>query len=92
MSRPISARYLQVDQLLGRAVYSRDGRKLGRVRDLVATRRGEVLCVTGLLVGPGALLTRFGWKSKRHGTEIAWGDVVEFSSRIVVHEQGARDR
>ena len=49
-------------ELLGRRVVAADGRDLGRVADLVAEPWGEALRVTALLVGPGAIARRIGFR------------------------------
>lgn len=44
--------------LRGMRVKTSDGCNLGRVADLVAERRGDDLCVIGLLVGAGGVMRR----------------------------------
>ena len=53
--------------LVGKTVVEADGRRLGRVADLVAGRRGESVCVMGLLIGPGALLRRIALRRSPFG-------------------------
>lgn len=48
--------------LIGKQVITADGRRLGRVIDLVAERQGEALSVTALLVGQTGLARRIGFK------------------------------
>jgi hypothetical protein len=57
---------------------------LGRVYDLVVQREGDDLCVTALLVGAHAWLTRFGWTPHEHGTRIPWGDIERLAPQITV--------
>jgi sporulation protein YlmC with PRC-barrel domain len=60
---------VRAHDLLGSIVFTSDGKKLGRVFDLEATRTGPVLNniegrafeLSGLLVGYGALLQRLGF-------------------------------
>jgi sporulation protein YlmC with PRC-barrel domain len=49
-------------ELVGKTVVDAEGTTVGRVADLVAERRGDALCVTALLVGPGALLRRIAFR------------------------------
>lgn len=54
-------------ELVGKTVVEADGRRLGRVADLVAERRDEAVCIVGLLVGPGALLRRIALRRSPFG-------------------------
>ena len=59
--------------LLGMQVIDAAGAHVGRVADLVAGKRGETLCVTGLLVGRSALVQRIGFTRESHPPlEIPW--------------------
>ena len=51
-------REVQVEALLGRELHDVDGRKVGRVEELVVERRGTEWIVVELHVGIGALLER----------------------------------
>jgi sporulation protein YlmC with PRC-barrel domain len=53
-------RRFQLDLLIGRQVYDAQGRKLGRVDEILLVRRGEVYEVEGLLIGTNSLLERLG--------------------------------
>jgi sporulation protein YlmC with PRC-barrel domain len=85
MSRPATIR---AQELLGRKVYDRDGKKLGRVYDMETGRVGDELRVISLAVGIGTWITRFGWDPSPHGKRIPWADVESFSPHIVVRRQG----
>jgi sporulation protein YlmC with PRC-barrel domain len=73
-----------VHELLGREVRAADGRRIGRVYDLAADKRGDELCVTGLLVGPSAWLERFGWTKRPHGRTVPWEDIASLQPAIVL--------
>jgi len=49
---------LHVEALLGRVLHDADGRKIGRIEELVAEQRGTEWIVVELHVGIGALLER----------------------------------
>jgi sporulation protein YlmC with PRC-barrel domain len=53
-------RRFQLDLLVGRRVYDAEGRKLGRVDEIVLIRRGDLYEVEGLLIGANSLLERLG--------------------------------
>jgi sporulation protein YlmC with PRC-barrel domain len=53
-------RRFQLDLLIGRQVYDAEGRKLGRVDEILLVRQGEVYEVEGLLTGANSLLERLG--------------------------------
>jgi sporulation protein YlmC with PRC-barrel domain len=61
-----------------------DGARLGRVKELNAERRGDALCVTTLIVGERAWLSRIGWTDIEHGKEIPWERVAAVGSGIVL--------
>lgn len=44
--------------LLGKRVVTADGKRLGRIADLIAERRGDALCITGMRLGTQALVRR----------------------------------
>jgi len=56
----VSQSTVHVEDLLGRAVTSADGRRVGRIEEVVAERRGHEHEVAAYLLGPGALLERLG--------------------------------
>lgn len=51
-------REARVEELIGRKLCDVDGRKVGRIEELVAEQRGTDLVVIEVHVGPGALLER----------------------------------
>ncbi len=51
--------------LVGKRVIASDGRKVGRIADLVAKAEGDKLCVTAMLVGPSALIRRITFNRSR---------------------------
>jgi sporulation protein YlmC with PRC-barrel domain len=52
------ARFVHLEDLIGRAVVTEDGRRVGRVEEVRAERRGDEYEVTEYLLGTGALLER----------------------------------
>lgn len=89
MSDTTDTTTLPIQSLLGRPVYDSNHRKLGRVYEFEAGRVGDDLCITALLVGPGSLLTRFGWTDREHGTRIPWEEIVSLSPHITVRPESA---
>lgn len=55
---PLTVREARVEELLGRKVCDVDGRKVGRIEELIAEQQGTELVVVEVHVGPGALLER----------------------------------
>ncbi|MDQ3863671.1 MAG: PRC-barrel domain-containing protein [Actinomycetota bacterium] len=51
---------LQLDLLVGRRVYDSEGRKLGRVDEILLVREGDRYEVEGLLIGVNGLAERLG--------------------------------
>lgn len=79
-------------ELVGTIVVQADGRTLGRVADLIAERRGEALCVTGLLIGPGALLRRIAFRRSPFGGAplaqfVPWEQVARVDRQIHLREE-----
>jgi sporulation protein YlmC with PRC-barrel domain len=80
----VRLRYLE---LVGKPVVTSDDHDLGRVADVVVEPHNEMLCVTGLLVGPSALLRRISFKRgaffravpPRH---VPWTLVTRIDTRI----------
>lgn len=77
-------------ELVGKMVIDGDGRAVGRVADVIAERRGESLCVTGLLVGPGALLRRIAFRRWPFGDAplaqfVPWERIERIERRIYLH-------
>jgi len=56
MSRKL--RFIHLEDLLGRGVLAEDGRRVGRIEEIRAERRGDDYEVTEYLLGPGALVER----------------------------------
>lgn len=89
---------MRVHELLGKEVVAVSGRRLGRVADLEAERRGDDLCVVALLVGPAALFSRI-WSARigglrLHAQRVAWCDVASIDRRVQLaverlHDDGA---
>jgi len=74
-------------ELVGKQVVDANGAAAGRVADLVADRRGDSLCIVGLLVGPGALLRRIAFRRMPLGGAplaqfIPWEAVARIDRRI----------
>jgi sporulation protein YlmC with PRC-barrel domain len=84
MSRLASAETIRAQALMGRKVRDASGKELGRVYDMETARRGDDLCVTALLVGPGAWLTRFGWTEHEHGRRVPWEEIESLSPHLIV--------
>jgi sporulation protein YlmC with PRC-barrel domain len=63
-------------------VVDANGKRLGRVSDVVAERRGEDLCVTHLIVGARGWIGRFGPFGKNEGRHIPWEQISELGSPI----------
>lgn len=51
---------LQLDLLVGRRVYDAEGRKLGRIDEILLGREGDNYAVEGLLIGVNGLAERLG--------------------------------
>jgi sporulation protein YlmC with PRC-barrel domain len=79
-----------VQGLLGCEVIDAAGKKLGRVREVVAERCGDELCVTHFELGTAALLERLGPWDKSAGRRIAWEEIAELGPPIRLRERGSR--
>jgi len=75
-------------ELLGRRVRDRDGKKIGRVYDLETGHVDGALRVTALMVGAGSWISRFGWSQQPHGTRIPWQDITSLAPEITVRSAG----
>lgn len=53
---------IRYSELIGKMVVDSSGARVGRIRDLLAERRGDALRVTAILVGEAALLQRIAFK------------------------------
>ena len=92
MSVPASPHTMRVYDLVGQQVYDADGKKLGRVHDLVADHQDDNLCVTGLVFGRGGWVERFGWTRRPYGKRVRWEYVERWEPRIVLRRgAGVRD-
>ncbi len=72
-------------QLLGREVVDRDGNRVGRVVDLVASSPDDRhLVVTGLLVGERGLAQRIdGVRHQWRPKHVRWRDIAELDDRRI---------
>jgi sporulation protein YlmC with PRC-barrel domain len=78
------SRRIPLHTILGMDVHDANGKRLGAVQEMKAERRGDALCVTALVVGDRALLSRIGWTTTEHGQEIPWERVASVGSGIVL--------
>ena len=74
--------------LIGKQVVDADGVSVGRIRDLLAERRGESLCVTTIAVGELALAQRVAFRLRRkdqarHRHDIPWSLIERFDGPIL---------
>jgi sporulation protein YlmC with PRC-barrel domain len=83
---------ITVHELLGRQVYDADGKKVGRVEDLVAERRGDEFRVTGIVVGRWGLIDRFGWSRTERGPQVPWDEIRSLEPKITLRTRGVRGR
>jgi sporulation protein YlmC with PRC-barrel domain len=85
---------MRLSELLGRAVVSEHGERLGRIHDVRGELAGGRLRITGLAAGELGILERYGvgthgsggpGHAKVHGHEvIAWERVVRVGQEVVV--------
>lgn len=75
---------IRAHDLLSRAVVDAQGKTVGHVQEIVAEGDGANLVITGLLLGPGAWITRFGWARGRHGRYVSWDEVASWAPRITL--------
>ncbi len=75
---------VRLQELMGRVVVDAAGRRLGRVVECLAERRGDDLCVTALLIGPGAWRGRFGPGRGNHGRRVSWDAIAALAPHIIV--------
>lgn len=96
---------LRASSLLGTAVLDRDGRSLGRLRDLRLRAHGDHHRIEGLVTGQGVIAERFGYaygevrgpwllvvimgRLARRTRYIPWVDVEEIASDRIVVKQTA---
>jgi sporulation protein YlmC with PRC-barrel domain len=93
---------MRLSDLLHREVVTESGRKLGRVHDVRAARRGDGLYVTAVLIGRRALIEHFGLgiaegrkgEMLRTGAEtVPWDAVLRLTSgKLVVRDGTETDR
>ena len=83
---------MRLSELLGLAVSTESGERLGVVHDVRAELRPRSLAVTGVVVGAAGVLERLGvGMLRRGGTDhgvVAWSDVVRADHRGVVVRDG----
>jgi sporulation protein YlmC with PRC-barrel domain len=92
---------MRLSELLHREVVTESGQKLGHVHDVRAERKGDRLLITAVLVGPRALLERFGLgiadgkqgsKLRTAAKSIPWEAVVRLASGKVIVRDGTEAR
>lgn len=59
---------VRLEDFVGKPVRDAEGRRIGRLEDVRAERRGEELVVVDYLVGPAAFLERFSIAGMARGT------------------------
>jgi sporulation protein YlmC with PRC-barrel domain len=71
-----------IELLLGRRVYDRTGRPVGRIQELHAEREGDYHVVVAIDLGPVALLERLAvrhlgmsWAGRPHGYRVSWDQI-----------------
>ena len=74
---------LFAQQLVGRRVEDAQGKRLGRVYDLVAEPQDEDLYLTGLLIGARSWWTHFG-PSRGSGRLVRWQQIASLEPRITL--------
>jgi sporulation protein YlmC with PRC-barrel domain len=74
--------------LLGRRVEDANGRRVGRVWDVEATREDDALCVVALVVGASDMWGRFGWSRSGQGRRVPWEEVDRLEPRIKLRGSG----
>jgi sporulation protein YlmC with PRC-barrel domain len=88
---------MRLTELLGRAVVSESGRRLGRVHDVRGQLEDGRLRVTGICAGDAGILERYGvgtrgsggpGRAKIHGHQtISWDRVVRVGPTIIVRDE-----
>lgn len=63
MSRP--ERECRLDRILGREVHAPDGRRVGRIEEFHAQRRGAGCVISGYVIGAAGLLQRLDVGARR---------------------------
>jgi sporulation protein YlmC with PRC-barrel domain len=79
---------ISLQSLMLREVVSTRGDKLGRIYDFIAERRGDDLCVTHLMVGHAAWLTRFGWTRRDNARKVPWESIVALQPQVCARDEG----
>lgn len=101
----VPASRLRASSILGTAVLDRDGRSLGRMRDLRLRAHGDDHLIDGLVTGRGVIAERFGYgygevagpwllvaimrRLARRTRYIPWDDVQEIATDRIVVKQTA---
>jgi sporulation protein YlmC with PRC-barrel domain len=89
MTRHEDAKQISLQSLVLREVVTTRGKHLGRIYDFVAERRGDDLCVTQLVVGPAAMVTRFGWKRQGNARKVPWESITALQPQVRVQDESA---
>jgi sporulation protein YlmC with PRC-barrel domain len=86
-------RHIGWHDVVGRRVFDAEGKAVGHVADLIAVRDGRDLVVDALVVGPRALLARFGvvrgWRPDAN-REIPWALVADFGEVVRLRQEEER--
>jgi sporulation protein YlmC with PRC-barrel domain len=90
---------MKLSELLGREVVSQSGEKLGHVRDVRGELTSGRLRITGVIVGKGGVLERYGIGTHGSGgpgqatvqgqPTIPWERIVSVAQKVTVLDGGA---
>lgn len=72
-----------ISTLLGAALYGPDGRRRGRIVDVLAERRGD-----GAVVVTGVLVRRRALRLRARSVEVRWQAIAEVDGRFVARVDG----
>ena len=72
-----------ISTLLGAALHGADGRRIGRIVDVLAEWRGD-----GAVVVTGVLVRRRALRSRARSVEIPWWAIAEVDGRFVARADG----
>jgi sporulation protein YlmC with PRC-barrel domain len=89
MSHPMPEGTVCAQSLMGRRVVDHEAHRLGRVYDLEVKHVGNELCVTALLVGHRAWITRFGWATEEYGKRVPWEQIETLDPVIRLRAGGS---
>ncbi len=79
----------RLSEVLGREVVDEEGKRLGRVHDIVCDRQSAAANVSALLIGSGGFLSRAGIPGWRSKDRVDWKDVRRIEPHRVVLVSGA---